>query len=59
MEFREQENKCIYFRGTMEQRSENEGNRAQRQFWGTVNIENEDFDLGQQGNKAIHFSGTM
>ena len=43
----------------MEQRSENEGNRAQRQLWGTENIENEDFDFGEQGNKAIHFRGTV
>ena len=43
----------------MKQRSENEGKRAQRQFWGTKNIENEDFDFGQQGNKAINFMGTM
>ena len=26
---------------------------AQRQFWGTGNVGNDDFDFGQQGNKAI------
>ena len=26
---------------------------AQRQFWGTRNIGNFDFNFGQQGNKAI------
>ena len=39
--------------------SENEGNRAQRQIWGTGDIGNEDFDFGQQGNKSIYFRGTM
>ena len=29
------------------------GTRAQRQFWGTENVGNDDFDFGQQGNKAI------
>ena len=28
------------------------GTGAQRQFWGTGNIGNDDFDFGQQGNKA-------
>ena len=26
---------------------------AQRQFWGTGNVGNDDFDFGQPGNKAI------
>ena len=30
--------------------------RKQRQFWGTGNIENEDFDFGEQGKMTI-FSG--
>ena len=29
------------------------GTGAQGQFWGTGNIGNDDFDFGQQGNKAI------
>ena len=29
------------------------GTGAQRQFWGTGNIGNDDFDFGQQGNKVI------
>ena len=29
------------------------GTGAQRQFWGTGNVGNDEFDLGQQGNKAI------
>ena len=29
------------------------GTGAQRQFWGTGNVANDDFDFGQQGNKAI------
>ena len=28
------------------------GKGAQRQFWGTGNIRNDDFDFGRQGNKA-------
>ena len=34
------------------------GTREQRQFWGTWNIGNEDFDFGKQKNKAIYFRGT-
>ena len=35
------------------------GNRGtQTKFWGLRNIGNEDFDFGQQGNKAIYFRGT-
>ena len=34
------------------------GTGEQRQFWGTVNMENEDFDFGEQGNKLIYFRGT-
>ena len=30
----------------------------QRQFWGTGNMGNQDFDFGEQGNKAIYFRGT-
>ena len=26
---------------------------AQRQFWGTGNVGNGDFDFGQQGNKTV------
>ena len=29
------------------------GTGAQRQFWGTGNVGNDDFGFGQQGNKAI------
>ena len=29
------------------------GTGAQRQFWGTGNVGNDDFDFGQQRNKAI------
>ena len=29
------------------------GTGAQRKFWGTGNIGSDDFDSGQQGNKAI------
>ena len=51
--FREHGNKGIYFRGTRELRSENEGNRGTKTFWGTGNVGIDDFDFGQQGNKAI------
>ena len=37
-----------FFRGTGEH----------RQFWGTRNIENQDFDFGKQGNNAIFSRGT-
>ena len=30
----------------------------QRQFWGTENIENQDFDFGEQGKMPIFFRGT-
>ena len=42
----EQGNKGLKIRGTGEH----------RQFWGTGNIENQDFVLGEQGNAAIFFS---
>ena len=45
---REHGNKGIYFKGTRELRSGKRG-----EFWGTGNIGNDDFDFGQQGNKAI------
>ena len=32
-----------------ELKSRIEGTGEQRQFWGTGNIENQDFDLGEQG----------
>ena len=41
-----------------EQSFTNEGTWEQRQFWGTGNIGNEDFDFGEQGNKAIYCRGT-
>ena len=44
--FGEQWNKPIYFRRTREQKSKTEGNRETRR---TGNIENEDFDFGEQG----------
>ena len=44
----EQGNKDPKMRGTGEQ----------RQFWGTGNIENQDFVFGEQGKKAIYFRGT-
>ena len=34
------------------------GTGEQRQFWGTGNIENQDFGFGEQGTKAIYFRGT-
>ena len=34
------------------------GTGEQRQFWGTGNIENQDFDFGEQGSKAIYFCRT-
>ena len=27
-------------------------------FWGTGNIDNQDFDVGEHGNMAIYFRGT-
>ena len=48
MGFREQGNKGVYFRGTKEQRSHNEGNRGTKAIWVTGNIGNEDFDFGKQ-----------
>ena len=41
-----------------EQRPKNKGKGKHRQFWGTGNRENQDFVLGEQGNKAIFSSGT-
>ena len=32
--------------------------KEQRQFWGTGNIGNQNFDFGEQGSKAIYFRGT-
>ena len=55
--FGEQGNKTIYFRRTREQKSKTEGNMEQMQFWGTGNIENQDFDFGEQGKMSIFFSG--
>ena len=50
--FREHGNKSIYFRGTRELRSENEGNRGTKTILG--NVGNDDFDFGQRRkNKAI------
>ena len=46
------------FWGTREKMSKIRLTEEQRQFWETGNIGNQDFDLGQQGNKAIYFSGT-
>ena len=55
--FLEQGNKAIHFSGTREQESKTEGNRGeQRQFWGTGNIENQNFDFGEQEKMSI-FSG--
>ena len=39
----------MYFTGTREQKSKNEGTGEQKQFWETGNIENEDLDFGDQG----------
>ena len=39
----EQGNKSLKLKGTGEQ----------RQFWGTGNIENQDFDFGEQGNRYL------
>ena len=41
-----QGNKCVKMRGT-----------GTKTIWGTENIENKIFDLGEQGNKAIYFGG--
>ena len=49
-DFREHGNKGIYFRGTRELRSENEGNRGTKSILG--NVGNDNFDFGQRGNKA-------
>ena len=56
--FGEQGNKAIYFRRTREQKSKTEGNMEQMQFWGTGNIENQDFDFGEEGKMSIFFQGT-
>ena len=40
-------NKCLKMKGT----------GAQRQFWGTGNIGNRDFNFGEHRNKAIYFKG--
>ena len=58
--FREHGNKGIYFKGTREIRSEKmRGTGAQRKFWGTGNIGNDDFDFGQQGTKQLSRSMTQ
>ena len=44
----EQGNKGLKLKGTGEQ----------RQFWGIGNIENQDFDFGEQGKMTIFFRGT-
>ena len=44
--------------GTREQKCKNEEIREQRQFWGTENVENQDFDFGEQGKMPIYFRGT-
>ena len=44
----EQGNKSLKLKGTGEQ----------RQFWGTGNVENQDFDFGKQGNVDFFFRGT-
>ena len=54
--FGEQGNKAIYFRGTRNKSLKLKGTGEQRQFWGTGNIENQDFDFGEQGKMQI-FSG--
>ena len=41
----EQRNKSLKLKGT----------GGQRQFWGTGNIENQDFDFGEQGKMPIDF----
>ena len=43
-----QGNTCLKIRGTGEH----------SQFWGTGNIENQDFVIGEQGNNAIFLRGT-
>ena len=48
--FRGHGNKGIYFKGTRELRSKNEGTKT---IWGTGKVGNNDFDFGQQGIKAI------
>ena len=51
----EQWNEGIYSSGTRQQMSKNEGDTGeQKQFWGTGNIRNGDFDFREQGNKAIY-----
>ena len=48
-DFGEQVNKAIYFRGTKEKSPKLKGTGEQRQFWGTGNIENQDFNFWEQG----------
>ena len=55
--FGEQGNKAIYFRGTRWQKSKLKGTEEQRRFWGTENIENHDFDFGEQGKMLIFWGG--
>ena len=54
--FGEQANKVIYLRGTREQNAKNEETGVQRQFLGTMNIDNQGFVLGNKG-KCRFISG--
>ena len=44
----EQGNKSLKLKGT----------GGGKQFWGTGNVENQDFDFGEQGKMSIYFRGT-
>ena len=46
------------FQGNKEQRSKTGGNRKQSQFLWNREHRNQDFNFGEQGNKAICFRGT-
>ena len=51
-------NRCTGTFNSGKQRSKMRGTGAQRQFWGIGKIGNQDFDFGEQGNKAIYLRET-
>ena len=55
--FGEQGNKAIYVRGQENRSLKLTGTGEERQFWGTGNIEIQDFDFGEQGKMPICFQG--
>ena len=51
--------KTIFFsREHGNKKSKTEGKGEQKQFWGTGNIENQDFGFGEQGKCHFFFRGT-